>query len=178
MNNLREFIHNHSAVKWVALIIFLMALLTSIFEIILLISFVNLSNIMADADMSENLNILINLYKNIFPELHPQPEIQAILCFLIVFAIITILKISRSFVTSVGVSRLGALISEKYLNLLLDSDRMKSSQEISFAQSNLSRVQSIVFSFLIPLSNVMSCSVVFLVLGIKVIFFFIFKFLK
>lgn len=167
MNNLREFIHNHSVVKWVALIIFLIALLTSIFEIILLISFVNLSSIMADADMSENLNILISVYKNIFPKFHTQPDIQAILCFLIVFAIITILKITRSFVTSVGVSRLGALISKKYLRLLLDSDRMKSSQEISFAQSNLSRVQSIVFSFLIPLSNVMSCAVVFLVLGIS-----------
>lgn len=164
MNNLKKFVNDYSAVKWVIVTIFLIALSTSLFEIILLISFVNLSNIMANADTSDNLRIIINHYQNIFPKLHSQPDIQAILSFFIVFAIITVLKICRTYVTSVGVSKLGAVITEKYLTLLLETKRMKDAQEISFAQSNLSRVQSIVFAFLIPLCNVMSSAVVLLVI--------------
>ncbi|MDA8742107.1 ATP-binding cassette domain-containing protein [bacterium] len=167
MNNLLKFISDNRAAKWTTATIFLLAFSISFFELILMISFVNLSNTLASTDTPENLRSLINYYQRIFPELNSKPKSQAILSFLLVFFGITVLKIFRAYITSVGVSKLGALITEKYLRLLLDTNLMKNSQEISFAQSNLTRVQSIVFAFLVPLCNVMSSAVVILVLLIS-----------
>lgn len=167
MNNLLEFISDNQAARGTTVTIFLLALSISLFEIVLLISFVSLSNTLANTDTPENLRLIINYYLRIFPELTSKPENQAILSFLIIFFVITVLKIVRAYITSVGVSKLGASITEKYLRLLLDTNIMKNSKEISFAQSNLTRVQSIVFSFLIPMCNVMSCAVVLLVLVIS-----------
>lgn len=167
MNNLFKFISDNRAAKWTTATIFLVAFSISFFELILMISFVSLSNTLANTDTSENLRSLINYYQRIFPELTSKPESQAIISFLLVFFSITVLKIFRAYITSVGVSKLGALITEKYLRLLLDTNLMKNSQEISFAQSNLTRVQSIVFAFLIPLCTVVSSAVVILVLVIS-----------